>query len=162
MLMEVNPSTLIATIINFIILLAILKHFFFEKVKAIIDERENLINEQLDNAEEEAEKARMLAIENERILKHAREEGKLITERHKQKAEKIYDEIIEEANKESKVMIERAKVEINREKEKVEYQLKKEAIDLALELSKKVIEKNIDENKNRDLINDFLTKVGNS
>lgn len=69
MLMEINPSTLIATIINFIILLAILKYFFFNKVKAIIDERENLINEQLDNAEEEAEKARMLAIENERILK---------------------------------------------------------------------------------------------
>ena len=50
MLMEINPSTLIATIINFIILFAILKYFFFDKVKAIIDERENLINEQLDNA----------------------------------------------------------------------------------------------------------------
>ena len=162
MLMEINPSTLIATIINFIILFAILKYFFFDKVKAIIDERENLINEQLDNAEEEAEKARILAIENERVLKNAREEGMLITERHKQKAEKIYDEIVEEANQEAKIILERAKVEINREKEKVEYQLKKEAIDLAIELSKKVIEKNIDEEKNRELIGEFITKVGNS
>ena len=162
MLMEINPSTLIATIINFIILFAILKYFFFDKVKAIIDERENLINEQLDNAEEEAEKARILAIENERVLKNAREEGKLITERHKQKAEKIYDEIVEEANQEAKIILERAKVEIKREKEKVEYQLKKEAIDLAIELSKKVIEKNIDEEKNRELIGEFITKVGNS
>ena len=161
MLMEINPSTLIATIINFVIILAILKYCFFNKVEAIIEERENLINEQLDNAEEEAEKARMLAIENERMLKNAREEGKLITERHKQKAEKVYAEIIDEANKESKAIIERAKVEINREKEKVEYQLKKEAIDLAIELSKKVIEKNIDEEKNRELIGDFITKVGN-
>ncbi|GAB6169224.1 F0F1 ATP synthase subunit B [Clostridium carnis] len=159
--MEINGSIIIATIINFIILLAILKHFFFDKVKAIIEERENSISVQLDNAEEEFEKARMLAIENERILKGAREEGKKITERHKQKAEKIYEEILDDANQEAKVILERAKVEINREKEKVEYQLKQEAIDLAIELSKKVIEKNINEKDNRDLIGDFIAKVGN-
>jgi ATP synthase F0, B subunit len=162
MLMEINPSTLIATIINFIILFAVLKYFFFEKVQAIIEERENLINEKLDYADEEAEKARMMAIENERMLKNAREEGKLITERHKQKAEKVYEEIVNEANQEAKIIIERAKVEINREKEKVEDNLKREAIELAIELSKKVIEKNIDEEKNRELIGEFITKVGNS
>lgn len=162
MLMKINPSTLIATIINFIILFVVLKYFFFEKVQAIIEERENLINEKLDYADEEAEKARMMAIENERMLKNAREEGKLITERHKQKAEKVYEEIVNEANQEAKIIIERAKVEINREKEKVEDNLKREAIELAIELSKKVIEKNIDEEKNRELIGEFITKVGNS
>ena len=162
MLMEINPSTLIATIINFIILFAVLKYFFFEKVQAIIEERENLINEKLDYADEEAEKARMMAIENERMLKNAREEGKLITERHKQKAEKVYEEIVNEANQEAKIIIERAKVEINREKEKVEDNLKREAIELAIELSKKVIDKNIDEEKNREFIGEFITKVGNS
>ena len=162
MIMEINPSTLIATIINFVVLYLILKHFFFGKVEAIISERENLINQQLDEAEEEAEKARMLAIENQRMLKNARDEGKLLTKRHKEKAEKIYDEIIEEANKESKIIIERAKIEINRQKEKAEYQLKKGAVELAIALSQKVIEKNIDESKNRELIDDFLSKVGNS
>lgn len=160
-MMELSLSTLIATIINFLILLLVLKYFFFEKVQAIIDEREQLINEKLDEAEEEAEKGRILAIENQRILRNAKEEGKLITERRKQKAEKIYEEIVDEANQEAKVILERAKIEINREKEKVEYQLKKEAIELALELSKKVIEKNIDEEKNRELIGDFIAKVGN-
>lgn len=161
-MMDINWSVVIATIINFIILLAILKHFFFTKVQAIITERENHISDRLDETEEELEKARMMAIENERTIQRAKKEGKLITEEYKQKAEKIYEEIIDDANKEAKVIMERAKIEINREKEKVEYQLKKEAIDLALELSKKVIEKNIDENKNRELIDDFIIKVGNS
>ncbi|MDV4151593.1 F0F1 ATP synthase subunit B [Clostridium sp. AL.422] len=160
--MEINPSTLIATLINFFILFLILKHFFFKKVEAIITEREDLINEQLDYAEEESEKARMIAIENERILKNAREQGKLITEKHKEKAEKVYDEIINDANQEAKKIIERAKIEINREKEKVQDELKRESIHLAIELSKKVIEKNIDEGKNRELIDEFITKVGNS
>ncbi|MGL5352350.1 MAG: F0F1 ATP synthase subunit B [Clostridium sp.] len=159
--MDINPSLLIATIINFIGLLAILKYFFFDKVKAIIDEREALINEQLDRAEEEQSKSRMIAIENERMLKSVKEEGKKITEREKQKAEKIYAEIIGDANSEAKVILERAKIEINREKEKVEHELKKQAIGLAIEISKKVIEKNIDEEKNRELIGDFISKVGN-
>ena len=37
----------------------------------------------------------------------------------------------------------------------------KEAIDLALDLSRKVIEKNIDEEKNRQLIDEFISEVGN-
>ena len=91
--------------------------------------------------------------------KEAREEGKAITERHKKKAEKIYDEIVEEAKSEANLIIERAKVEIKRRK--AEYALKKEAIDLALDLSRKVIEKNIDEEKNRQLIDEFISEVGN-
>ena len=156
-----NPGLILASIINFLILYLILKHFFFAKVKAVIDEREEYINNQLDSADEANDRARALVIENERILQKAREEGNKITEIKKKKAEEIYEEIVGDAKKESDALIERAKIEINREKEKVEYQLKKEAIDLALELSKKVIEKNIDEEKNRELIDEFISEVGN-
>lgn len=38
--MEINLGLILASLINFFILFAILKHFFFGKVKAIIDERE--------------------------------------------------------------------------------------------------------------------------
>ena len=159
--MEFNPGIILATIVNFLILFFGLKYFFFEKVKLIVEARENEIAEKLDSADEELEKARTLAINNERELQRAREEGKAITERHKKKAEKVYDEIVEEAKTEAGLIIERAKIEIEREKEKAEYLLKKEAIDLALDLSRKVIEKNIDEEKNRQLIDEFISEVGN-
>ena len=158
--MEFNLGVILATVVNFLILLFGLKYFFFEKVKLIVEAREHEIMNKLDSADEELEKARTLAINNERELKRAREEGKAITERHKKKAKKVYDEIVEEARAEANLIIERAKVEIEREKEKAEYSLKKEAIDLALELSKKVIEKNIDEKKNRTLIDEFISEVG--
>ena len=38
--------------------------------------------------------------------------------------------------------------------------MRKEAVDLALEISKKIIEKNIDEERNRQLINEFISEVG--
>ena len=159
--MEFNLGVILATVVNFLILFFGLKYFFFEKVKLVVEARENEISQKLDSADEEFEKSRTLAINNERELQRAREEGKAITERHKKKAEKVYDEIVGEAKSEANLIVERAKIEIEREKEKAEYALKKEAIDLALDLSRKVIEKNIDEEKNRQLIDEFISEVGN-
>ena len=42
--MEINLGLILASLINFFILFAILKHFFFNKVEAIIEEREDYIN----------------------------------------------------------------------------------------------------------------------
>ena len=92
--MEFNLGVILATLINFLILLFGLKYFFFDKVKMIIESRENEIIDKLDSVDEELGKARTLAIKNERELQKAREEGKAITERYKKKAEKVYDEIV--------------------------------------------------------------------
>ena len=78
--MEFNLGIILATIVNFLILFFGLKYFFFEKVKLIVEARENEISYKLDSADEELEKARTLAINNERELQRAREEGKAITE----------------------------------------------------------------------------------
>ena len=158
--MEFNLGVILATLINFLILLFGLKYFFFDKVKMIIESRENEIIDKLDSVDEELGKARILAIKNERELQKAREEGKAITERYKKKAEKVYDEIVSEAKSEANLIIERANTEIEREKEKAAYTVRKEAVDLALEISKKIIEKNIDEERNRQLINEFISEVG--
>ena len=159
--MEINTSVLIATLINFGILVLILKHFFWDKIEAVIQEREDYIEEQLTRADEDSEKARLYLVENERILKASKEEGKKIIEKKKLKANKVYDEIVDEANKEAKSIIERAQVEIGREKEKAEYELKKQVVNLAIDLSTKALEEEIENSKQRQLISDFISKVGN-
>ncbi|MBW6408895.1 F0F1 ATP synthase subunit B [Clostridium weizhouense] len=158
--MDINISTLLMTLVNFFILVLILKRFFWSKIQAIIEERQNYVDEQLIKADEDSEKARMYLLENQKILQSAKDEGKKITEKKKVKANKIYQEIIDNANEEAKSLIERAKTDIQREKEKAEYEVKKQAIDLAVELSIKALEESIDDDKHRKLISDFITKVG--
>lgn len=155
-----NISTVIFTLINFVVLVLILKHFFWGKLEEVISEREDYVNEKLMSADEDAEKARMYLLQNEKILQSAREEGKKITERQKQKGDKIYDEIVENAKVEAKSIIERANVEIEREREKAEYTVKKQAVDLAVELSVKALGEQIDEETHRKLIGEFIAKVG--
>ncbi|WP_294154453.1 F0F1 ATP synthase subunit B [uncultured Clostridium sp.] len=158
--MDINISTLILTLINFAILVAILKHFFWSKLQEAIEGRQNSIDEKLMKADEDSEKARMYLLQNERILKQAREEGKKITEQQKKKGDKIYEEIVANAKVEAEALIERANVEIEREKEKAEYEVKKQAVDIAVELSVKALEESIDEEVHRKLISDFIAKVG--
>ncbi|PRR83150.1 F0F1 ATP synthase subunit B [Clostridium vincentii] len=155
-----DPSTFILTLINFGIIILLLKHFLWDKIKLAIQDREDYTEAQIVKADEDSQKARLYLIENERILKSAKEEGKKIIEKKKIKATKIYDEILVEANTESKTIMERAKLEIEREREKAEFELKKHVVNLAIEISTKALEEKIENSKQRELINDFITKVG--
>jgi|BarGraIncu01122A_1022018.scaffolds.fasta_scaffold37761_2 F-type H+-transporting ATPase subunit b len=154
-------STFILTLINFIVIILILKHFLWDKIKLAIQDREDYIEAEIGKADEDSQKARLYLIENERILKSAKEEGKKIIEKKKDKATKVYDEIVVEANKESKTIMERAKLEIEREREKAEFELKKHVVNLAIEISTKALEEKVENSKQRELINDFIAKVGN-
>ena len=157
--MDIDPSVLLMTLINFFILVLILKHFFWEKIRIAIQDREDFIQEQLSNAEDESQKARLYLIENERILKSSKEEGKKIIETKKQKANKVYSEIVDDANKEAKAIVDRARLEIEREKEKAQYEIKKQVVNLAIELSTKALEEKLEDSTQRELIGDFITKV---
>ena len=158
--MDIDPSVLLMTLINFFILVLILKHFFWEKIRIAIQDREDFIQEQLSNAEDDSQKARLYLIENERILKSSKEEGKKIIEKKKQKANKVYSEIVDDANKEAKAIVDRARLEIEREKEKAQYEIKKQVVNLAIELSTKALEEKLEDSTQRELIGDFITKVG--
>ena len=158
--MDIDPSVLLMTLINFFILVLILKHFFWEKIRIAIQDIEDFIQEQLSNAEDESQKARLYLIENERILKSSKEEGKKIIEKKKQKANKVYSEIVDDANKEAKAIVDRARLEIEREKEKAQYEIKKQVVNLAIELSTKALEEKLEDSTQRELIGDFITKVG--
>jgi len=158
--MEIELSTLILTWVNLVAMILILKHFFWDKIKGIIAERQKYVDDKLSKADEDSEKARMYLLKNEQILQSAKEEGKKITERQKQKGDKIYEEIIDNAKNEANSLKERAILEIEREKEKAEFEIRKQAVDLAVELSVKALDQKIDEDTHRKLIGDFIAKVG--
>lgn len=98
--MLIDGFTVVAQIVNFLVLVALLKHFLYDRVLAAMDEREQRIQERLESAdrkrseaEEEAEDYRRKQAELEdrrqRLLSEARE-----------KAEDRRRELVEEARRE--------------------------------------------------------------
>lgn len=158
--MGVNWSEFTAALVNFLILYLILKKKLFGKVNKIIDDRQDKIASSLEKTKEDLKKAEELRLENEEILKNVKVESKKIMEEQKEKAEKLYDEIVTDAHNEAEVIMERAKTEIEREREKAKDEIKTQAIDIALLLSERALEESIDEKKHREIIDNFIAKVG--
>lgn len=158
--MEIHIPVVVITIINFGILLLILRHFLFNKVNEAIDSRQNEIINKINKTEEDMKKAESLRIENETNLKQAREQGKTIVEEYKIKAEKVSSELLNEAREEAETIIKRARTEAGREKEKAADEIKGQVVDLAVLISSKALEQSIDEEQHRRLIKDFIAKVG--
>jgi F-type H+-transporting ATPase subunit b len=158
--MEMNPLTVLATVINFGIFYLIMRRLLFNPINKVISEREEEIAKRIEKSEESQKQAELLRIQNEEKLIHAKEEGKTIIEDLKSKAEKTSDEIISKAKEEAEFLLNRARTDAEREREKATDDIKTQAIDLALILSSKALEKAIDENEHRRLIKDFIAKVG--
>lgn len=161
MTMDIHLLTTIFTIVNFIILYFILRHFLFKPVDNIITTRQNEVNTNIKNAEESKTKAEQYRIESETNLKESKNKGKTIVEDYKKKAESLFEEIKGDANKEAQDIIERAMHEAEREKEKAQAEIKEQVVNLAVALSAKALEQSINEEEHRRLINDFIAKVGN-
>ncbi|NNU77016.1 F0F1 ATP synthase subunit B [Clostridium estertheticum] len=158
--LTIDWNTIIFTIINFIVLLFVLKHFFSKPVNKIMDDRKNGISTSIKNAKDNEEKAENSRIEKDKLLHDSKTKGREIVEEYKVKAQSISQEIIDDAKKESVTLMDRSRVEIEREKEKAASEIQKQVIDLSLILSERALEKHIDEKEHRKLIEDFIVKVG--
>ncbi len=158
--MEINVFQVIATIINFVILYFILRHFLFQRVNDTISNRQNEIIDKINKTDDDMKKAEALRIENEDNLKQAKEQGKTIVEEYKIKAEKVSSDVLKEAHEEAETILVRARTEAEREKEKAADEVKNQVVDLAVLISSKALEQSIDEEQHRRLIKDFIAKVG--
>jgi F-type H+-transporting ATPase subunit b len=76
--------------------------------------------------------------------------------------ERVRAEMLEETRIQQEAMLERARAEIVREKDRAIQQLRAEAVDLAIAGATKVIEKNLDDQANRKLVESFLSTVSTS
>ncbi|MBY0755740.1 F0F1 ATP synthase subunit B [Clostridium sardiniense] len=158
--MNINIPEMIVTLVNLLILFWLVKHFAFDKVNKILKQRKDLIENTISKADEDLEKARILKLQNEREISSAKEEGKEIVSQYKTKADNVYKEIVEDARREAGTIIDKSKVEINRERTKAQAEIKTQAVELAVFLAEKALGDSIDEKKHRELIDDYISKVG--
>lgn len=158
--MQILFSDIVGTMINFLIIFLILRHFLFNKVNALLDERNNNIKDNLTRAEENRKTSETMLKEQQERLLQSKEEGKRLLEEFKAKAEALSSEIIGDASKEAELIIERATKESEREREKLKDELRTQVVDLAILAASRALEETLDEEKHRQLIEEFISRVG--
>jgi len=157
--MEFTTNELIWSIINFLVFLLLLWRFLYKPVLKLIDARRDEIEQNLSRAEEARRQVESQQAEYERKLAQAREEAQSLISRAQATADKTKEEILSQAGRQAEEMIERAKKAIGSEKERALNEVRKEIADLAVLAASKVIERSLDVEEHRRLVEDFVNKL---
>lgn len=158
-LLSPNGGLMFWTLVTFIFVLIILGKLVFPKITASVEAREKALEEAIEGAKRDREEAARVLAEQQRQIEAARQEAQKIIVEGRQMGEKVRAQMIEETHQQQQQMLERARAEIEREKEQAIADLRREAIELAIAGASKVIEKNLDDQANRKIVESFLSSI---
>ena len=145
---------------NLLVLYVILKKLLFTKVKDVIDSREKEVQSIYDTAEATKNEAVKLKKEYEQNIKGAKDKAIEIINDAKENAIKRSGTIIEEASEEARNLKVKAQNAINLERKQVRDELHREIADIATLTASKILEKEINVDDHKKLIDDFISQVG--
>ena len=158
-LLDPNVGLMFWTVIIFVILLAVLWKWAFPAILGAVEERERALAAALAEAKRDREEAAALLAEHRAQLDASRADAQRLIAEGRAVGEKLRTEMLEDTRQEQQALLERARREIEGEKDKAIAELRREAVDLAIAGASKVIEKNLDDQSNRKLVEQFLADV---
>jgi F-type H+-transporting ATPase subunit b len=147
------------TLIIFIALFIILSRAAFKPMLAAVEAREKSLEDAINKAQADRDAAAKLLAEHQAQLDSSRAEAQKMIAEGRAVGEKIRAEMVEETRGQQQDMLERARREIEAEKQRAIADLRREAVDLAIAGAGKVIEKNLDDQSNRSIVESFLSTI---
>ncbi|MCE4957594.1 F0F1 ATP synthase subunit B [Macrococcoides caseolyticum] len=156
----VQWGTALYTLALFIILLLLLSKFAWGPLKKIMDERQEGINNDLDSARKQNEDAKRYAEENRALLAKTQNEVSIIMEDAKAQAKSQQEAIIHEANTRANKIVSDAQAEIENEKQRAIADINDRVAELSVLIAQKVINKEINVQDQKQLVQQFIQEAG--
>lgn len=157
-LIELN-ATMIAQVVNFLILAAILRALAYKPVAKILKQRSDKIQDDLLKAEQDKKAAEQTLAQYKAQLADAQKKAADIIDKAELTARQERDAAIADTKKEIERLKQNAKIDILNEKNRAAEQIQKEIVALSIAAAEKVIAKNISSKDNDKLINDFINNL---
>ena len=156
----VHPFWVLVSIVNFLVLLYLLRRFMWGPITATLDARAAKIREGLQMAEDaKAERLRMQA-EVERLLGEARREAATISERMTQAAEASAAEVRAQARAEADRIREKGKADAQQLHDQTLAQLRGEVASMVVLAASRLLGREINAEQHRSLIEQSLSEAG--
>ncbi|MBE5843906.1 MAG: F0F1 ATP synthase subunit B [Butyrivibrio sp.] len=159
-LVGIVPWTFVAQICNLFIQLWLIKKFLFKPISEVLEKRQKMTDDELKGAREAKEKADAMKKEYENSLSNAQAEAANIVSSAQKEAISKADKIVKDAEDQAAQVKARAEADIEQEKKKAINEAKDTIGGLAMDIAGKVVEKEINENDHKKLIDEFINNVG--
>lgn len=159
-LVTVNPVTLIAQICNLFIQLLIVKIFFLDKIKAVLDKRREAADKQITDAEAAKSEAAAIKQTYEENMRQAKAKADDMILSAQKTAAQRSEEIISQAQKQAAQIKTKAASDIEMEKKKAINEAKNEISELAMAIAGKVVARELNDADQDGMIDRFIEELG--
>lgn len=161
-LLSPNGGLMFWTVLIFLTLLFILSRYAFKPMLAAVEEREKALQDAIDAAKRDRDEAIRVLADHRQQLENARTEAQKLIADGRATAEKLRGDLLEQTRTQQQEMMERARRDIDTEKNNAIAALRREAVELAIAGAGKVIERNLDTEANRTLVESYLASLTTS
>ncbi|MBO5111189.1 MAG: F0F1 ATP synthase subunit B [Clostridia bacterium] len=155
-----NLWNILISLANLVLIYLIVKKFLFGPVKKLIAERQATIDAQYAAAAEAERAALDSRAEWEEKRAGAKAEADAIVKNATELAERRAAQIVESADQKAAGILRRAESEAELERKKATEGIKREIVDVSAALAEKMLEREINEDDHRVLIDSFIEKIG--
>ena len=149
---------IIEAVANVIILFVLLRIFLFKPINKMKDERTRTIQDNLDSAEKARKEAEELRQQYDDSISSAKEEANKIIMKAHEDAEADKAAILKKSQDETEEIVAAAGKAAENERKRIIQQAQTQIADLAIEAASKVVGANLDDEKNRRLVDEFLSE----
>mgnify|MGYP000862294154 CR=1 FL=1 len=147
----VSLLDMVVQLLATVILVIIVRRFFWSKVTAFLDKRREVVANELANAEKASEEANLLKSQTESEANELRKNARNLLESARRQGEEERNQIIQSAKIEAKKISEEAKKATALDIEKAKAEVNNQAVELAALMASTILEKEIDPSTYADL-----------
>ena len=158
-LVQPDPGLFIWTIATFLVLLFLLSKFAWRPLLQALENRQQMIQKSLSDAEQAKQELEQVQQESNRIVAKARADADAIVAATRADAATLQEELREQARAEADGIIKNAERQIQQQTDRSLAQIREEAVDLSLMIASKLIQRNLSKEDNDALIDRALQQI---
>ena len=156
----VNFWTALFTLLNFLAVFFVAKHFLIGPILQIIADRQKEIDDMYAQADQAKEDAQQMQSEYEQKLSAAQATSERLVKEATERGHNREEEIIRQANAEADAIREKAAADIAQEKKKAINDAKDEISGLAMAIAGKVVGRELNAADQAALVDNFIDELG--
>ena len=158
--LNINFFTALFTLVNTIILFAVLTKFLFGPGMKMIADRQQEIDDMYAAANEAKDSAQALEASYKQKLEVAAQTGEEMVKQAVLRGQTREEEILRQANAEADAIRRKAAADIALEKKKAINDAKDEIADMAMEIAGKVVGRSLNGEDQAQLVDSFIDRLG--
>ena len=158
--LRISLTDVILVMISTILIVLIAKKFFWSKLVAFVEKRQQLVQANIDSSLALKKEAEDLKDQYDKQIMSAGQEANVILENARAQATQEKKQILSKAQQEAVLLKQKAQEDIEREKRNAQKSMKDAIGEVAVDVAKRFVANQMDEETQKKYVDDFISEAG--